>query len=97
MSFVMLTESQLVPPSIVKSPEDTKPKKQRQDDLPGLDGAQDENKAISQDMERASRLFQILSARSDIDHPVCVECTEMLVAELQRRLESATKERDAYV
>jgi beclin 1 len=97
MSFVMLTESQLVPPSIVKSPEDTNPKKQRQDDLPGLDGAQDENKAMSQDMERASRLFQILSARSDIDHPVCVECTEMLVTELQRRLESATKESDAYV
>ena len=35
--------------------------------------------------------------RPSYDHPVCVECTEMLVAELQRRLESATKERDAYV
>jgi beclin 1 len=48
-------------------------------------------------MERASRLFEILSARSDIDHPICVECTDLLVAGLQRRLEAATKERDAYV
>ncbi|TVY84142.1 Vacuolar protein sorting-associated protein atg6 [Lachnellula suecica] len=98
MSFVMLTESQVVPPSIVKSPEDTNPKKKRRDDITGTDGAaDDEGKAMSQDMERVSRLFEILSARSDIDHPVCVECTEMLVEGLQKRLETATKERDAYV
>ena len=97
MSFVMLTESQVVPPSIVKSPEDTNPKKKRQDDVPRTDGADDEGKALSQDMERISRLFEILSARSDIDHPIYVECTEMLVEGLQKRLETATKERDAYV
>src|SRR3978361_1704437 len=33
MSFVMLTESQVVPPSVVKSPEDTNPKKRTQEDL----------------------------------------------------------------
>jgi beclin 1 len=93
----MLTESQVVPPAIVKSLEDTKPKKQRQDDSTTMDNSQDEGKAMSQDMEKASRLFEILSARSDIDHPVCVECTDLLVAGLQRRLEAATKERDAYV
>lgn len=97
MSFVMLTESQALPPAVIKSQEDTKPKKQRQDDGPGLDISQDEGKARSQDMERASRLFEILSARSDIDHPVCTECTDLLVSGLQRRLEIATKERDAYV
>lgn len=97
MSFVMLTESQVVLPSVVKSPEDTNPKKQRQDDLPGLDGTEDEGKAMSQDMERVARLFEILSARSDIDHPICVECTELLVDGLQTRLEAATRERDAYV
>jgi beclin len=97
MSFVMLTESQVVPPSVVKSPEDTKPKKQRQDEPSGMDVADDEGKAMSQDMERVARLFEILSARSDIDHPVCTECTSMLVDGLQKRLDSATKERDAYV
>lgn len=97
MSFVMLTESQVVPPSVVKSPEDTNPKKKSRHEVPGIDGTDDEGKALSQDMERISRLFEILSARSDIDHPVCVECTEMLVEGLQKRLETATKERDAYV
>lgn len=94
MSFVMLTESQVVPPAVVKSPEDTSPKNRR--DNFGLDGANDQGKAMSQEMEKVSRLFEILSARSDIDHPVCVECTELLVDGLQKRLEAATKERDAY-
>ncbi|EHK97405.1 hypothetical protein M7I_6820 [Glarea lozoyensis 74030] len=96
MSFVMLTESQVVPPSIIKSPEDTNPKRRAHDDGKNLDGGDDEGKAMSQEMERVSRLFEILSARSDIDHPVCVECTEMLVDGLQRRLEAHTRERDAY-
>jgi beclin 1 len=96
MSFVMLTESQVVPPSIVKSPEDTNPKRRSHDDGKNLDGGEDEGKAMSQEMERVSRLFEILSARSDIDHPICVECTEMLVDGLQRRLDAATRERDAY-
>lgn len=97
MSFVMLTESQVVPPAVVKSSEDTIPKLQKQAGKTGLDGTHEETKAMSQDMERASRLFEVLSARSDIDHPVCVECTELLVAGLQKRLEASTRERDAYV
>lgn len=95
MSFVMLTESQVVPPSVVKSPDDTLPKPPRQDDL-SRDIIENEGKAVSEDMERVSRLFEILSSRSDIDHPVCVECTELLVDGLQRRLEAAAKERDAF-
>lgn len=96
MSFVMLTESQVVPPSVIKSPEDTLPKTVRHDDT-SQDTVDTDGKAMSQDMERVSKLFGILSSRSDIDHPVCVECTELLVEGLQRRLEAATKERDAYV
>lgn len=97
MSFVMLTESQVVPPAIIKSPEDTNPKKRMYEENLGLDGTHDQAKTMSQDMERASRLFEILSARSDIDHPICVECTDLLVTGLQQRLEATTKERDAYV
>lgn len=47
--------------------------------------------------ETTNRMFEILSARSDIDHPICVECTELLVDGLQKRLAVATRERDAYV
>jgi beclin 1 len=48
-------------------------------------------------MERITKLFEILSARSDIDHPVCVECTELLLEELQKKLEWTTRETDAYL
>lgn len=96
MSFVMLTESQMAPPAPMKSPEKTRDGK-RHDDSTSSDSADDEGKAMSQDMERVSRLFEILSARSDIDHPICVECTELLIEGLQRRLEAAARERDAYV
>lgn len=48
-------------------------------------------------LETTNRMFEILSARSDIDHPICVECTELLVDGLQKRLAVATRERDAYV
>ncbi|CZT04437.1 hypothetical protein WAI453_011491 [Rhynchosporium graminicola] len=97
MSFVMLTESQVVPPAVIKSSEDSNPRHQGDDESSSMEGTKDERKAMSQDMERASRLFEILSARSDIDHPVCTECTDLLVSGLQQRLEAATKERDAYV
>lgn len=48
-------------------------------------------------LETTNRLFEILSSRSDIDHPICVECTELLVDGLGKRLAVATRERDAYV
>lgn len=48
-------------------------------------------------LETTNRMFEILSARSDIDHPICVECTELLIDGLQKRLGVATRERDAYV
>jgi beclin 1 len=53
--------------------------------------------SLADGLETTQRMFEILSARSDIDHPICVECTELLVDGLQKRLTVATKERDAYV
>jgi beclin 1 len=52
---------------------------------------------IADGMETTTRMFEILSARSDIDHPICSECTELLVDSLQKRLAVAGRERDAYV
>lgn len=57
----------------------------------------DDDPTKSHEMERIAKLFEILSSRSDIDHPVCVECTEMLVDGLQKRLQTANQEREAYV
>ncbi|KAL6711990.1 Vacuolar protein sorting-associated protein atg6 [Coniothyrium glycines] len=53
--------------------------------------------SLADGLETTNRMFEILSARSDIDHPICVECTELLVEGLQKRLAIATRERDAYV
>ncbi|KAF9736321.1 hypothetical protein PMIN03_011160 [Paraphaeosphaeria minitans] len=53
--------------------------------------------SLADGLETTDRMFEILSSRSDIDHPICVECTELLVEGLSKRLNMATRERDAYV
>ncbi|KAH3914462.1 hypothetical protein HBI56_094290 [Parastagonospora nodorum] len=53
--------------------------------------------SMADGLETTNRMFEILSSRSDIDHPICIECTELLVDGLQQRLGVATRERDAYV
>ncbi|KAJ5708474.1 Vacuolar protein sorting-associated protein 30 [Penicillium malachiteum] len=92
MSFVVLTESQFVPPPVEALPH--RPK------LQSIGQGQDhthEEASFSNQIERTTRLFEIVSARSDIDHPICLECTDMLVEAQQKRLGGATKERDAYI
>ncbi|KAK2741896.1 autophagy protein 6 [Myotisia sp. PD_48] len=96
MSFVMLNESQLQ-----SSPYKSHgPTPQIRDDR--LLGArelpvQSQEKAFSDQVEKTMRIFEIVSARSDIDHPICADCTEMVVDGLQQKLNVATKERDAYI
>ncbi|KAJ5801576.1 uncharacterized protein N7518_003644 [Penicillium psychrosexuale] len=87
MSFVMLTESQVAPPPVSESGS----KRNTQAQLHDQDGP------LVDQVEKTTRLFEIVSARSDIDHPICVECTELLVEGLQKRLAGSTKERDAYI
>ncbi|KAA8642309.1 beclin 1 [Aspergillus tanneri] len=98
MSFVMLTESQVGPPHPLSSANgdgvsstSERPFNSQNNERGVEDGS------FANQVERTTRLFEIISARSDIDHPICTECTEMLVDGLQKRLVNATKERDAYV
>ena len=53
--------------------------------------------SFSEHVETSTRLFEILSARSDIDHPICTECTDLILNSLKARLDASTKERDAYI
>lgn len=92
MSFVMLTESQLGPPHAGSGDNG-----QRGVSAAGNERGGEEGGSFLDQVEKASRLFEIISSRSDIDHPICIECTEMLVDGLQKRLVGATKERDAYI
>ncbi|KAF5595445.1 beclin 1 [Fusarium subglutinans] len=95
MSFVLLSESQMTHPSQpTESP--AMPTSLRRASSARSNG-DNVDEPVGNEMDRINRLFEILSARSDIDHPICVECTEMLVEGLQKKLEVASRERDAYV
>ncbi|KAK1597467.1 autophagy protein Apg6 [Colletotrichum navitas] len=98
MSFIYLTESQVAQP-VLSRPEPSSANAKNASDAKSASKGQDDQRAGSKahEMERISKLFEILSARSDIDHPICVECTEMLVEGLQKKLEISSRERDAYV
>lgn len=99
MSFVLLTDSQVVPPPSGPIANGDGHLPSRTKSQPLLDGPEKEpgEKVISSKIERTHRLFEIISARSDIDHPTCAECTELLVDGLEKRLSNATKERDYYI
>lgn len=96
MSFVLLTESQVAPPRLTPPIESPNPRQQQRRRSVSSSQRNDGRPAQPHEAERINKLFEILSARSDIDHPICVECTEMLVDGLQKKLESTARERDAY-
>jgi len=52
---------------------------------------------ISHHLRSMLRLFNLLSTRTDIDHPLCAECTQILLTSLQRQLDETKKERDGYI
>jgi len=52
---------------------------------------------LSNHLRSTLRLFNLLSTRTDIDHPLCAECTQILLSSLQRQLDETKKERDGYI
>ncbi|AEO54079.1 hypothetical protein MYCTH_2296191 [Thermothelomyces thermophilus ATCC 42464] len=100
MSFIYLTESQIAPPNhaVQRNQQVPVPDASPQPPSSAAESPADEDDATkSYEMERITKLFEILSARSDIDHPVCVDCTDVLLEELQKKLEITARERDAYI
>ncbi|KAK5071042.1 Vacuolar protein sorting-associated protein atg6 [Lithohypha guttulata] len=90
MSFIEITESQLVAsePTQKTSSTSNVPSK------PGISSGKESS--LSWAAQRHERLFSILSAHSDTDHPICSECSSMLLSALNAKLNTATRERDAY-
>ena len=96
MSFIMLTESQVVPPQ--PTMDDSEEVAKTGSLKEGHNSASNDPKqTLSHQIELTTRLFEIISSRSDIDHPVCAECTDLLLSQFQSRLSVSTKERDAYI
>ncbi|KIY74335.1 APG6-domain-containing protein [Cylindrobasidium torrendii FP15055 ss-10] len=52
---------------------------------------------LSHHLSSTARLYNVLSSRTDIDHPLCAECTQILLNHLQRQLDETKKERDGYI
>jgi beclin 1 len=52
---------------------------------------------ISHHLRSTIRLFNLLSTRTEIDHPLCAECTHIVLSSLQRQLDETKKERDGYL
>jgi beclin len=77
-----------VPPA--KSTPFTSPTKQTEPDHPSPS-------PISHHLRSTLRLFNLLSSRTDIDHPLCAECAQILLTSLQRQLDDIKRERDGYI
>lgn len=111
MSFVMLTESQVAQPPTGRTQQLGKGASERTGgrEIPHDQHGKartsqvvrkvtsDGSGSLSEKMEMINRLFEILSSRTDIDHPICVDCTEILLEGLQKRLSAVSKERDCYL
>lgn len=41
--------------------------------------------------------MNLISSRTDVDHPLCAECTHSLLTSLTRQLDETKKERDGYI
>ena len=95
MSFVMLTQSQLAPAASAGT--NASQRKATNGMKEPETSNHSDRASISRQVESANQLFEVLSARSDIDHPICAECTELLLTAMEARLTATTKERDAYV
>jgi beclin len=64
---------------------------------PGPDSDPPNPSPLSHHLRSSARLFDLLSSRTDIDHPLCAECTQILLNTLNRQLEETKKERDGYI
>ncbi|KAF8322225.1 APG6-domain-containing protein [Clavulina sp. PMI_390] len=51
----------------------------------------------SNNLHATMRLFTLLSSHSELDHPLCADCTNTLTENLERKLEETRRERDGYI
>lgn len=56
----------------------------------------EENDCISHQMRVAANLFDTLACNSDIDHPLCDECTDSLIEMMEQQLRLTTIEYNDY-
>lgn len=95
MSFIEITESQVVAPDTASRHRASEKPIQEVQNRTNDDQTPPEA-SLHTSRVKNEKLFAVLSSHSDIDHPICAECTSLLLQSFTARLASATKERDAY-
>ncbi|CAO3568433.1 unnamed protein product [Mortierella alpina] len=63
----------------------------------GMDVAHVDRASKANRLRTTGKLFELMSAKSDIDHPLCHECADMLLASLAKQLHDVSRERDCYI
>jgi beclin 1 len=99
MSFIDISKSQLDPPP-TKAPVQPLVARPHLSGSSGDTNLEEEHaneKFVSYEVEKTQKLFSILSSHSDIDHPICTECTSLLLSSMNTRLAASTRERDSYI
>ncbi|KAF9529244.1 APG6-domain-containing protein [Crepidotus variabilis] len=106
-SFVLLQDSVLrnipdpipsTPPRLKKHSKSTSSAREPPDQAAKISEPDQPNPSpLSPHLRSTARLFNLLSSRTEIDHPLCAECTQILLSNLQRQLDETKKERDGYI
>ena len=102
-SFVILNN----PPKIhntIKSPSSTPPSAHSSKTVPGIQSFRDQplhsheihRGNLSHRLKVSSKLFDLVSGVSDVDHPLCHECADEMIVKLEKSVTSAKQERDTY-
>lgn len=52
---------------------------------------------LSHHLRSVTKLYTLLSSKTEIDHPLCDECMHLLLGILNKQLEETKKERDGYI
>ncbi|KAF9425700.1 autophagy protein 6 [Podila epigama] len=72
----------------------------------GGGGASGNNELLDQSNNRTAKanrlrttgkLYDLMSEKSDVDHPLCQECADMLLDALAKQLRDVSRERDCYI
>lgn len=51
----------------------------------------------SERLKVANRLFEIMSSKSSVDHPMCQECVDLFIELLREQMNDVSTERDCYI
>lgn len=52
---------------------------------------------LSKNLEQQRKLFDLLSENSEIDHPLCGECTDTMISAMNKKIAALERDRKAYI